>query len=140
MINKGHFDDEKNYHYTCHRCGFSDSLCPYCFGRDMDLVRVNLRHTRGQQYYGLLKTALTVVGKDICDRAIALAKRDGKLHYMHLGWLTVQFDLPFKPLVEWLEETGVIRSGTYDYFHEHGGKVGELLTKARAEYGKDIAS
>lgn len=134
VINKGHIAEDKTYVYTCHRCNFTDDLCPYCFARNMELVRVNLRHTRGQQYYALLKTALSVIGKDICDSAASLGNQHGKLTWMDLGYLTVQFDIPFKPLVEWLEETGVVKSGTYRYFQENGGKVGVLLDKARIAY------
>lgn len=139
MVAKGKTLEDGTYLYTCGHCNgtgrVGDTVCNWCYALDTDAVLAAMREgARGQRYYGLLKAYLSVKGKEIVDEARRIRHERGSFTPVELGYLHVMFGLNFKATVEWLEETGVIRSGIYEAFTNSGYKVRDFVAKAKERY------
>lgn len=132
MLRKGYFEPDGTYRYTC-GCGYRDGNCPFCYGGNLDKCRVAIKTARGQIYYGLLKTILGHIGKAIVDDARTIHRETGKLTGVDIAWISLNRDLNYKATFEWLEEVGVVYTGTYE--RVRGQKsVAELYRMAREKY------
>ncbi len=140
-INKGQTLDDGTYIYTCGTCNgkgvSTGNECPYCYGLDtvkiLEAMRVG---ARGQRYYALLKAFLSVKGKAIVDSHKEVKQsQDGKFFVIDIGYLVILHGLNYKALVEWLEETRCVPSGTYRHLSEmRGFKVNKLIEEARGKW------
>lgn len=74
--------------------------------------------TRGQRYYGNLKAYLAIKGRDIISTAKSIKeKNNGKFTMTNITELADTLGFPrtrIKSLIEYLEECGFIKTGTYD--------------------------
>lgn len=120
QVAKGRIQPDNSYSYTCGTCGgqghlldsrLGEEICVHCYNGDYARITEEMKTARGQRYYGLLKSALKVAGKDIADKAIATRGENGKLSVANVGYLCHYFNLNFKALGEWLEECRVIPTG-----------------------------
>jgi hypothetical protein len=129
-LRKGQSYPDGTYEYSC-GCGFQDQECPYCYGGDLKRCQAAIKTNRGQIYYGLLKTILSRVGKAIVD--------DFKqCTFVDVAYLSLQHGLNFKATAEWLEETGCMRTGLYEFFKSSGHKVGDAYAAAHEKYAGDL--
>ena len=118
MLRKGKTLPDGTYEYTC-GCGFADPDCLYCQGGDLDLCLIFLKAARGDRYYGLLKTILSHIGKQMKDEVIRIRERDGGLSIPDIGWISLKYQLNFKATCEWLAEVGAIRTMIYEGITPH---------------------
>jgi len=134
-LRKGITASDGTYTYTC-GCGFKDADCQYCQGGDLAKSQAAIKTARGEIYYGLLKTILSHVGKAMVDETKRIRQlRDGKLSPIDIGYISLKFGLNYKATCEWLEETGVIWSGTYDEIKSMKDySVKFIYEKAREKY------
>jgi hypothetical protein len=131
---KGSTAPDGTYTYTC-GCGFEIPTCPYCYGGDLDKCRAAIKTARGQIYYGLLKTILSHVGKQIVDEIKRLRQRQGGIAPVDIGYVSLKFGLNYKATCEWLEETGCIRPGTHERITEmRDYSVRFIYEKAREKF------
>jgi hypothetical protein len=143
MINKGVIQPDKSYQYTCRQCAGRGMVhgqpCAHCYGLDVDRLCVELKLARGERYYALLKAYLSVRGKAIVDDAQGIRARAGKLTPFDVAWLSAKYDLNFKAIFEWLEETNVCAAGTHYHVRETMRRqkvtVAAFVEKARAQFG-----
>lgn len=113
MLRKGTTAPDGTYTYKC-GCCFEIPSCPYCYGGDLSKCQEAIKTARGQIYYGLLKTILSHVGKQMVDETNALRQsQDGTLSAVDLGYISLKFGLNYKATVEWLEETRCVKAGTH---------------------------
>lgn len=92
-----------------------------------------LRHTRGKGYYTVLQAILADIGPQLAADAVAiLAESGGKMTVYNVGCLAVKYDLNFKATCEWLEESRVIPTGTYQRLKERGLKAREVFEAVAA--------
>jgi hypothetical protein len=135
MINKGVLQADKSYVYICHACGFKNADCPYCYGKNLERCQAEIRTTRGQRYYALLKTILTCVGRDIyLEGKRIIDAQGGKLFVVDIGYLSLKFNLNFKATCEWVEEIGIVPAGTHDRIIHSKFKVRDLYDAASKKY------
>lgn len=131
MLRKGKTAPDGTYTYKC-GCCFEIPSCPYCYGGDLDKCREAIKTARGQVYYGLLKTILSHVGKQMYDEA---KNWQGKLAVVDLGYISLKYGLNFKATCEWLEETCVLPTGIYDRIMDGSRlKVKDIYAAAREKY------
>lgn len=141
-VAKGRIDENHNYVYTCGFCNGKGLLreiryCPHCYNLHLPRLMQEFETARGERYYALLKAILSIKGKAIYDRAkevdnLRLTNEGGHLTYADLYHLFVEFEFPrnrFKPFMEWLEESGVVPSGTHQRMVAGGLKVGDCLKR-----------
>lgn len=143
-VAKGRIDENHNYVYTCGYCNGkghlgSDNMhpCPHCYNLEYPMLLSHFETAKGERYYALLKAILSIKGKAIYDRAkevdnLRLANQGGHLTYADLYHLFMEFEFPrnrFKPFMEWLEESGVVPSGTHGRMVAGGLKVGDCLKR-----------
>lgn len=121
QVAKGRIQPDNTYQYTCGTCdgrGFlldskrGDELCVHCYNGDYQRITEEMKTARGQRYYGLLKSALKVAGKDIADKMLELKAEYGKVSLPMVGYLCHYFNMNFKALGEWLEECRLTPTGT----------------------------
>jgi hypothetical protein len=132
-VAQGKTMDDGTYIWECNKCeGNNNPACDWCYGLNTErIIEEMQKGARGQRYYALLKAFLSVQGKAMVDYAKSL---DNKLRVVDLGQISLKFGLNFKATVEWLEETRVIRSGSYDRFKRSGLKVTDVMEATRQEY------
>ena len=128
MLRRGSTAPDGTYTYKC-GCGFEIPSCPYCYGGDLAKCREAIKTARGQIYYGLLKTILSHVGKQMVDETKAMPK----VAVVDLGYISLKYGLNFKATCEWLEETHVLPTGTHDRIRA-SLKVKTILDGAREKY------
>lgn len=143
-VAKGRWDTAQGYIYTCGMCAGRGTVttaqghsvsCPCCYGLDLDRLLDEFATARGERYYALLKAILSIQGKAIVDRVLTMRSdsETGKLTPAQLLIAFHEFRFPlnrWKPFVEWLEETSVIRPGTYERMKDGNFKVRESMIKA----------
>lgn len=89
---------------------------------------------RGVEYFVKLAEILNSdEGKAIVDEAQDVATATGKLTPFDLCIITLNHNLPFKAICEWLEENKVIPTGAYNRLLARGFKVHDAL-KIANEY------
>jgi hypothetical protein len=137
-VNKGRWDQETGYAYICWRCNGSGSEgnCPDCYDLDYGRIMHQFRAAQGQRYYALLKAALSIRGKEICDHTRKMRSAKGKLSPADMCFLLVHYGFPknrLKPLMEWLEETRVIPGGSHRRLKERGFKVSQALRTLKVD-------
>lgn len=93
-----------------------------------------LKVTRGKGYYTVLKQILAGCGKQIIADARVMAE-SGKLTVLDVGHLAKKYDLNYKATCEWLEENGVIPTGTHQELVRRGLKAREVLEAVREAKG-----
>lgn len=133
MLRKGQSLPDGTYIYTC-GCGFKNSNCAYCCGNDLKRCQAAIKTSRGEIYYGLLKTIIAHVGKAMVADVHAIRAKQGKLVVVDIGWLSIKYDLNFKATAEWLEEVGACKSGSYERIKESRLKVRDILEAARKKW------
>lgn len=140
-VAKGQIQPDKSYAYTCGTCQGEGKMkdgetCPYCYDQNLDKCLEEFQTARGERYYALLKTILSICGKEIYDEAVRIDKRHGKFTPVDLGYLCLRFDFGkrMKPLAEWLEECSFMPYGSYRRLQERGPKVFEMIEQAKIDY------
>lgn len=131
---QGRILDDYTYEYTCANCNgagfFANDECTYCYNRDYKRCMEAFRNARGQRYYALLKTILSLKGKNMVEDVLAI-KAGGKLASIaDLIHLMAKYEFPpnrFKPFCEWLEECRAIKSGAYTRIIESRWTIRGLL-------------
>jgi len=154
VVAKGQIQADKSYSYTCGYCsgrGFmldsrkGDEPCSHCYNGDYEQITMYLRTAQGERYYSLLKAALKISGKAIHDKALELKAIENKITPPILGYLSYHFQINFKALGEWLEETHVLPAGAiqrvYERRYEYEGRrvkfqVGHALKMGHEWYEK----
>jgi len=138
MIAKGQRQTDGSYIYTCGNCDgvgfFSDKACPHCYNLNYDELLIQFKTARGERYYAILKAILSIKGKAIVDRAEEYKSKhsNGKMSVADCFHLLMDFKFPlnrFKPLVEWLEETRTIKTGSFRRIQQGGHKVKKTLIR-----------
>lgn len=83
---------------------------------------------RGAEYYTELRKILNSdEGRAIVEEAEAVKLATNKLTPFDLCVITLNHSLPFKAVVEWLEESKVLPTGTHERLMSRGFKVQEAL-------------
>jgi hypothetical protein len=131
-VAKGVWNPETGYEYTCGKChGTGDwhgYLCDHCYGvlqpdAQWNAIMSAFKTAKGERYYALWKAALSLRGKEIVDAVLEIKAERGKVTIADIFHLMVKFDWPrmrAKPFFEWLEETTMLPTGTYDNMKERG--------------------
>lgn len=92
-----------------------------------------LKLARGKRYFDLLKAILYgPTGQAIIDDFNGMKEETAHFTLADLSRLTIKYDLPFKAVCEWLEESHCLPTGTYDRLKLRGLKVNRILDKVRA--------
>jgi hypothetical protein len=130
MLRKGQSLADGTYVYRC-GCSFANPECTYCYGANLERCRYALKSARGERYYGLLKTILSHIGKDLVDAVRAIRDRNEPVTVLDVAWIAWKHDLNFKATCEWLEETSAIRSGVYNTVHDSRIKISEMMQQAQ---------
>jgi hypothetical protein len=95
--------------------------------------------TRGQAYGKAVRDVWAIASVALQARAQAIAKQRGKFTIVDLAQTSLEFGLSFKLTAEFLEELGVLPTGTYDRLKDSRGyRVATFLeaVKERAEREK----
>ncbi len=79
-----------------------------------------LRAARGKGYFTVLKAILAKCGQDIINDAQEVKRKDGRITPFNIAEIALKHDLNFKATCEWLEESGVIPSGSHQKLIERG--------------------
>lgn len=143
MLNQGYIEDDYSYHYQCRQCSGwhgANSACSHCYGGDLDRLLVEFATARGERYYALLKRILVVQGQAICEAVYQIRDENGKLTPVDMAGILLAFGWPdnrLKPLAEWLEECGLIYTGTYDRLKSSGLKPSDVIRAARVVAGAE---
>jgi len=115
IIPKGQSFPDGTYLYKC-PCYVNP--CNLCFNGNETAIINSLKTARGQQYYGNLKAYLAIKGQIIISIAKSIKeKNNGKFTMINIIELADTLGFPrtrIKPLIEYLEECGFIKAGTYD--------------------------
>jgi hypothetical protein len=115
IIPKGQSLPDGTYLYKC-PCYVNP--CNLCFNGDETAIINSLKTAKGQQYYGNLKAYLAIKGQIIISTAKSIKeKNNGKFTMINITKLADTLGFPrtrIKPLIEYLEECGFIKAGTYD--------------------------
>lgn len=131
MVAKGVTQPDGTYLWTCNKCSGMGQDCDWCYGLDTTKIIEEMKKgARGQRYYALLKAFLSVKGKEIVDFVNTLRNPDGGVSPAAVGCVSLKFGLNFKATCEWLEETRVIRAGTYDRLMDSRLRLPNGKTKA----------
>jgi len=140
VVAKGHTLEDGTYVFTCGHCGgngrYGTDDCSWCYGLDTAKILEAMRQgARGQRYYGLLKSFLSVHGKAMVGTAARLlAVNEGKLTMVEIAYVHLKFGLNFKATCEWLEETHCVRAGTYELIIDNHWKVRDIVASALKRY------
>lgn len=131
------------YIFKCGKCNgagkFRGAICDWCYNLDAKALSAAMKESRGERYYGLLKSLLSVIGKSIVDDCNAISeKQDGKFTPVDGAYLSLKYGLNLKATFEWLEETYCIKSGQYDLMKRYKIKVGDLYAKAREKWNLEL--
>lgn len=113
MLRKGNTQPDGTYLYKC-GCAYEIPSCAYCFGGVLAKCQEAIKTARGPIYYGLLKTILSHVGKQMVDEFNSLREKQGNISPIDIGYLSLKFGLNYKATCEWLEETHCLQAGTYE--------------------------
>jgi hypothetical protein len=147
MINKGITFPDGTYWYTCRKCQGTGSvrgnLCDHCYDLDVNALTGAIKLARGERYYALLKAILSVCGKVIVDDAKALAEpQEKKFYALDVAYLAIKYNLSFKVVFEWLEETHFCRAGMHKHMREamrrNKKTVAALMNEACEKYGLPV--
>jgi hypothetical protein len=115
IIPKGQSFPDGTYLYKCPCCV---NPCNLCFNGNETAIINSLKTAKGQQYYGNLKAYLAIKGQIIISTAKSIKeKNNGKFTMINITELADTLGFPrtrIKPLIEYLEECGFIKAGTYD--------------------------
>ena len=115
VIPKGQSLPDGTYLYKC-PCYVNP--CNLCFNGNETAIINSLKTAKGQQYYGNLKAYLAIKGQIIISTAKSIKeKNNGKFTMINITKLADTLGFPrtrIKPLIEYLEECGFIKAGTYD--------------------------
>lgn len=135
MLMKGKSFPDGTYKYIC-GCGFKDSNCAWCRGGDLKRCQDAIKTSRGSVYYGLLKTILSHVGKALVGEFKSIDQTQQKVAAIDIGWLAFRYGLNLKATCEYLEETGCLRTGTYErvLHNKEKLKVRDIIEAGRAKW------
>ena len=115
IIPKGQSFPDGTYLYKC-PCYVNP--CNLCFDGNETAIVNSLKTARGQRYYGNLKAYLTIKGQIIISTTRSIKeKNNGKFTIINITELADILGFPrkrIKSLIEYLEECGFIKTGTYD--------------------------
>lgn len=115
VIPKGQSFSDGTYLY---KCPCYANPCKLCFDSNETAIINSLKTARGQQYYGNLKAYLAIKGQAIISTAKSIKeKNNGKFTMTNITQLADTLNFPrkrIKSLIEYLEECGFIKTGTYD--------------------------
>jgi hypothetical protein len=95
-----------------------------------------INKTRGPAYGKAVQEVWAIASTVLRARAQAIAKERGKFTIVDLAQTSLEFGLSFKITAEFLEELGVLPTGTYDRLKDSRGyRVATFLdaAKERAE-------
>jgi hypothetical protein len=92
-----------------------------------------LQGLRGQAYYSRLKAILAECGQQMALDAHNIKRDTGKFTVVDIGRLARRYELNYKATCEWLEESGVLRTGTYDYILDGGIRVRDIMAALDAQ-------
>jgi hypothetical protein len=95
-----------------------------------------LKVTRGKGYYTVLKQILAECGQQMADEARAIKEATHRITLYDLGVLALKYGLNFKATTEWLEESRVLKAGTYQRLVDSGVKAREVFTAVRKRQTK----
>ena len=114
IIPKGQSFPDGTYIY---RCPCYSNPCKLCFNGDETAIINSLKTAKGQQYYGKLKAYLAIKGRIIISTAKSIKeKKNDKFTMTDITKLADTLGFPrkrIKSLIEYLEECGFIKTGTY---------------------------
>lgn len=88
------------------------------------MIRNKLTGLRGAAYYARLREILADCGQLLADEA----KEIDQITPLDIGVLAIKYGLNFKATCEWLEESRVIPTGTYDRLIKRGIKISDILS------------
>ncbi|BBG58079.1 hypothetical protein [uncultured phage] len=115
IIPKGQSLPDGTYLYKC-PCYVNP--CNLCFDGNETAIINSLKTAKGQRYHGNLKAYLTIKGQAIISTAKSIKeKNNGKFTMTNITQLADTLGFPrkqIKSLIEYLEECGFIKTGTYD--------------------------
>lgn len=135
MLRKGKTLLDGTYVYTC-GCDYKNPACAYCYGHDLAKCQEAIKTSRGEVYYGLLKTILSHVGKAMVDETKALRAHQNKLSAVDIGYISLKYGLNYKATCEWLEETQMLPAGTHERITEmRDYSVKCIYSEARKKFG-----
>lgn len=140
-VAKGQIQPDGSYKYRCGQCGgsgqYAGRTCSHCYNLDLPKLLEEFELARGERYYAILKAILFLIGKDIIDEAKRITQAQGKFTPVDIAYLCLKFRFKrrFKPMAEWLEESQIIRAGTYENLKDMGFSVSDLLARAELKYG-----
>lgn len=96
-----------------------------------------MKEARGQEYQAILRQILRDVGGEIAEDARQMKDETGSITLLNCGVLAVSYDLNLKAVMEWLEESRVLPTGTYELCQSRGMKAREVLAAARQKIGSE---
>lgn len=115
IIPKGQSFPDGTYLYKC-PCYVNP--CNLCFDGNETAIINSLKTARGRRYYGNLKAYLAIKGQAIISTAKSIKeKNNNKFTMTNITELADTVGFPrsrIKSLIEYLEECGFIKTGTYD--------------------------
>ena len=115
VIPKGQSFSDGTYLY---KCPCYANPCKLCFDGNETAIINSLKTARGQRYYGNLSAYWVIKGQIIISTARSIKeKNNGKFTMTNTTELADILGFPrtrIKSLIEYLEECGFIRPGTYD--------------------------
>ncbi len=99
-----------------------------------------LRRARGQEWVKLRARVFELIEKNLrADiEKIKTCRLPDNPKILDLLHLCIKYDVPFKTLMEWLEEQNIIPTGVHDDLIDRGMKPKEALEKARETYPQSI--
>lgn len=115
IIPKGQSFPDGTYLY---KCPCYSNPCKLCFDSNETDILNSLKTARGQRYYGNLKAYLAIKGQGIISTAKSIKKENNnKFTMTNITELADILGFPrrrIKSLIEYLEECGFIKAGTYE--------------------------
>ena len=115
IIPKGQSFPDGTYLYKC-PCYVNP--CNLCFDGNETAIINSLKTAKGQRYHGNLKAYLAIKGQAIISTAKSIKeKNNNKFTMTNITELADTVEFPrsrIKSLIEYLEECGFIKDGTYD--------------------------
>jgi len=101
-----------------YKCPCYVNPCNLCFDGNETAIINSLKTAKGQRYHGNLKAYLAIKGQAIISTAKSIKeKNNGKFTMTNITQLADILGFPrkrIKSLIEYLEECGFIKAGTYD--------------------------